>query len=193
MMKYTDEHLDFLRKHETTPRKELAEKFNKKFKQKVTSDALGQKCVKIGLVCPNNGRFKKGHVPFCSGKKGFMKANKTSFTPGTIPKNTKRVGSIVANKDKNGRYYLRLKIAEPNKWKMLHLYIWEQKYGKVPKGSCIIFKDKDTLNVRPDNLMLITRKELVRLNQKYASIDGSLKDVALQVIKIQNEVTKKKA
>ena len=33
-MKYLKEHEDFLRKHEATPRKELAELFNTKFKTK---------------------------------------------------------------------------------------------------------------------------------------------------------------
>ena len=70
-MKYLKEHEDFLRKHETTPRKKLAELFNTKFKTKVTHKALGQKCIKIGLVCPNNGCFKKGSIPANKGTKGL--------------------------------------------------------------------------------------------------------------------------
>ena len=85
---------------------------------------------------------------------------------------------------------MRIKIAEPNEWKMLHAYIWEHKHGKIPKGYCVIFKDKNTLNMSLDNLMLVSRNELVRLNQKYSDIDKSLKEIALQVIKIQNEVIK---
>ena len=54
-MKYLKEHEDFLRKHETTPRKELAKLFNTKLKTEVTYKALGQKCINIALVCPNNG------------------------------------------------------------------------------------------------------------------------------------------
>ena len=74
---------------------------------------------------------------------------------------------------------------------MLHVYIWENKYGKIPKGYCVIFKDKNTLNPSLDNLMLVSRAELVRLNQKYAHIDESLKETALQVIKISSEIRKK--
>lgn len=190
-MKYLKEHEDFLRKHETTPRKKLAELFNAKFKTQVSSNGLEQKCRKIGLVCPNNGCFKKGSVPANKGTKGLMKANKTSFSPGNRPLNSKKVGSISTRRDKNGSLYMHIKIEEQNKWQMLHVYIYENKHGKIPKGYCVIFKDKNTLNTRLDNLMLVSRDELARLNQKYAHIDKSLKDTALQVIKISKEIKKR--
>ncbi len=191
-MKYLKEHEDFLKKHETTPRKKLAELFNTKFKKEISIKGLGQKCIKIGLVCPNNGCFKKGSIPANKGTKGLMKANKTSFSSGNKPMNSKRVGSVVTRKDKNGNLYMRIKIAEPNKWQMLHVYIYENKHGKIPKGYCVIFKDKNTLNLRLDNLMLVSRDELARLNQKYAHINESLKETALQVIKLSKEIRKVK-
>jgi len=190
-MKYLKEHEDFLKQHETTPRKELAELFNAKFQTELKHKAIGQKCIKLGLVCPNNGCFIKGNIPFNKGVKGLMKANKTSFTLGNRPMNTKKVGSIVTRKDKNGSLYMHIKVAEPSKWQMLHVYIWEQRHGKVPKGNCVIFKDKNTLNTRLDNLMIVSREELVRLNQKYANVDKSLKETALQVIKISKEIRKR--
>jgi hypothetical protein len=39
--------------------------------------------------------------------------------------------------------------------------------------------------------MLVSRAELARLNQKYSNIDKSLKDTALQVIKVSSEIRKK--
>jgi hypothetical protein len=190
-MKYSKEHEDFLRKHEVTPRKELSELFNVKFKTEVSHKALGQKCVKLGLTCPNTGVFKKGSIPANKGTKGLTKANKTSFSPGNRPMQTKRVGSISTIRDKGGYLYMHIKVAEPNKWQTLHAYIWECKHGKIPKNHCVIFKDKNTLNTRLDNLMLVSRAELARLNQKYSNIDKSLKDTALQVIKISSEIRKK--
>lgn len=188
-MKYLKKHEKFLKEYESLPRKELTKLFNAKFKTAVSTKALGQKCRSIGLTNPNNGCFKKGSIPFNKGIKGLMKANKTSFGPGNLPANAKKVGSISRRKDKNGNDYLHIKTAEPRTWKMLHLYIWECKHGKAPKGYCVIFKDKNTLNTRLDNLMLISRAELVRLNQKYSHIDESLKELALQVIKISKEVS----
>jgi hypothetical protein len=189
-MKYLKEHEDFLRKHEATPRKKLAELFNARFETEVSHKGLGQKCIKLGLICPNNGCFKKGSIPVNKGTKGLTGANKTSFSPGNRPIQTKKVGTISTRKDKNGSLYMHIKIAEPNKWQMIHVYIWEHKHGKIPKGYCVIFKDKNTLNTRLDNLMLVSREELVRLNQKYAYIDESLKETALQVIKISKEIRK---
>jgi len=191
-MKYLKKHEIFLKKHGETPRKELTELFNNKFKEEVSIKALSQKCIKLGLICPNNGQFKKGNIPANKGTKGLKGANKTSFKKGNTPGNAKKVGSIVTRKDKNGSLYMRIKIAEPNKWQMLHVYIYEHKYGKIPKKHCVIFKDKNTLNTRLDNLMLVSRSELARLNQKYAHIDGSIKETALKVIKISNEIRKKK-
>lgn len=191
-MKYLKEHIEFLKKHETTPRGELAKLFEETFKEKVSAKAIGQKCRKLGFYCPNNGCFKKGSIPTNKGTKGFMKKNKTSFACGSIPPNTKKVGSISTRKDKNGSLYMHIKVAEPSKWQMLHVYIWEQKYGKVPKGHCVIFKDKNTMNPRLSNLMLLSRAELVRLNQKYKHIHENLKETALQIIKIKNEIGKAK-
>jgi len=190
-MKYLEEHKVFLKQHESTPRKELTKLFNTKFKTEVSVLGLSQKCRKMGLICPNSGRFKKGNVPANKGMKGLTKANKTSFKPGNRPMQAKRVGSISTRKDKNGHLYMHIKVAEPNKWKMLHAYIWEHKYGKIPKGYCVIFKDKNTLNPSLDNLMLVSRAELVRLNKKYANLHKNLKETALQVIKISQEIKKR--
>lgn len=191
-MKYLDEHIAFLKKHETTPRKELVRLFNAKFKAEATISGISQKCRKLGLVCPNTGMFKKGSIPANKGTKGLKGANKKSFKPGHKPMQTKKVGSISARKDKNGCFYMHIKIAEPNKWQLLHVYIWECKHGKIPKGYCVIFKDKNTLNTRLDNLMLVSRAELARLNKKYAHIHGSIKETALNVIRISSEIRKKK-
>lgn len=190
-MKYLKEHEDFLRKYETTPRKKLTELFNAKFKTQVSHRGLAQKCRKLGLVCPDNGCFKKGNIPFNKGKKGVNKVCKTSFAPGHRPACTQKVGTISTRVDKDGGSYQYIKVAEPNKWQLLHRYIWEHKHGKIPKGYCVIFKDKNRQNPRLDNLMLVSNSELARLNQKYAYINGSLKETALQVIKLTKEIRKK--
>lgn len=190
-MKYLEIHENFLKKHETTPRKELAKLFNAKFKTHIPYKALAQKCTKIGLVCPNIGCFQKGNISHNKGTKGLMKRNKTSFKKGNKPVNIKKVGTISVRKDKNGRLYMYIKIAEPNKWQMFHVYIWEYKYGKIPKGHCVIFRDKNTSNTSLDNLILISKAELVKLNQKYSTIDKSLKETALQVIRLSSVVNKK--
>ena len=89
-------------------------------------------------------RFKKGQIPHNKGKKGIMKANKASFRKGHHPVNSVPVGTIaqtrrVAKKCKP--IYLKIKIAEPNKWELLHRWIWIQNFGEIPEGYMIKFKN----------------------------------------------------
>ena len=191
-MKYEEAHLDFLRKHASKmQRSELCALFNKTFNATKTESAIKGLCKRLGLPAFSDGRFNKGHIPANKGTKGVCKANKTSFKKGNTPHNTKKVGSIVLHKEKDGYTYMRIKIAEPNSWQMLHAYVWEHKHGKIPEGFCVIFKDRNTFNTSLDNLMLVSRSELSRLNKQYPAIDTSLREVALQVVKLQHEVIKK--
>jgi hypothetical protein len=50
------------------------------------------------------------------------------------------------------------------KWRPKHILIWEQANGKVPKGQCIIFLDKNRRNFTLDNLIMVSKNELLRLN-----------------------------
>lgn len=42
---------------------------------------------------------------------------------------------------------------------MLHVVVWEEANGPVPKGMIVVFKDGDTMNVTLENLEIITRQE----------------------------------
>jgi hypothetical protein len=106
-------------------------------------------------------RFEKGNQPWNKGIKGFMGPNKTSFSKGQKPYNHKPVGSTRID-SKDG--YLIIKIAEPNKWKLLHRHIWEQSNGQIPKGMNIIFKDGNKLNCALENMAIITREENMKRN-----------------------------
>ena len=107
------------------------------------------------------GYFKKGFTPWNKGLKGYIGANKTSFKKGAIPPNQVPVGT--ESLTKGG--YIKVKIADPNKWELKHRYIYEKHYGKIPKGCRVIFADKDIYNFDIDNLILVSRKELLKLNQ----------------------------
>lgn len=120
------------------------------------------------LILGTYGYFPKGHVPKNKGKKvsseTYAKCKPTMFKPGNIPKNWRPVGSERLNVDG----YVEVKVAEPNKWKLKHRLIWEQKTGQeLNKKDLIIFLDKNKLNFDIDNLALVTNKELVRLNQMH--------------------------
>ena len=122
----------------------------------------------------NKPRFKKGHKPFNKNKRHPVKSS-TQFKKGNIPKNHREVGEIRLQKDKSGRQYYYIKISEPNKWQSLHRYKWEQKYGKIPEGLLLVFKDKNSLNTEPENLELITMAENLKRNRNYKKFSETMK------------------
>jgi len=119
-----------------------------------------------------NFRFKKGHIPANKGKKlhEYMnpetveKVKKTCFKNGHLPKNTKEDGAISIRKDRAGRYYQFIRLSL-SKWVHLHVHLYREKYGNIPKGYVVAFKDRNTMNCVIENLELITRKELMARNQ----------------------------
>lgn len=111
------------------------------------------------------GRFQKGQVAHNKGakmsKEVYEKAKNTMFTKGHVPHNHKPVGSERVNVDG----YIEIKVEEPRKWKLKHNVVWENHNGKIPKGSVVIFLDRNKMNVTIDNLKLIKRSELLIMNR----------------------------
>ena len=73
----------------------------------------------------HGGRFEKGQQSHNKGKKvspeQYEKMKATMFKKGDKPANIKPVGS--EREDIDG--YIKIKIAEPNKWQHKHRVIWE--------------------------------------------------------------------
>ena len=111
------------------------------------------------------GRFQKGQVAHNKGakmsKEVYEKAKNTMFTKGHVPHNHKPVGSERVNVDG----YIEIKVEEPRKWQLKHNVVWENHNGKIPKGSVVIFLDRNKMNVTIDNLKLIKRSELLIMNR----------------------------
>ena len=110
-------------------------------------------------------RFKKGNVSHNKGQKMprdmYEKVKTTFFSAGHEPHNTKYDGyeRICA---KDGYIYVRV---NKGKFVLKHRKIWEENYGKIPKGNIIIFKDGNKLNCKIENLMMITMKENMERNR----------------------------
>jgi len=87
----------------------------------------------------------------------------TRFKKGQRIYNEMYDGATTIRNDKTGRKYYWIRKAKAN-WRMLHVHIWEQEFGKVPQGKIVVFKNKDSLDVRIENLELITLTENMRRN-----------------------------
>ncbi len=187
---YTDEQIQFLKGNcSNHSRREMTMFFNEIFN---TSKTLGQIKGAINnrhIQSGRTGYFPKGHIPFNAGTKGLMKRNSGTFKKGNIPGNITPLGTERLSKDG----YIEIKIKERNpytgcqtRYKLKHIYIWEQANGPVPESHVVVFKDGDKSHCTLDNLILISRAELLRLNQKgWLDIPNELKLSILALTKLE--------
>lgn len=141
---------------------ELAKIFNEKFSTDVSPLQIRTFKKNHKLRSGIDGRFKKGHIPHNKGIKGVFKGDKSTwFKNGHKPFNYRPIGSERVNVDG----YVEIKVADPNKWEAKHRVIWEKHYGKIPDGYSVIFSDKNKENLDINNLMLVSKKQLVFLNK----------------------------
>jgi hypothetical protein len=170
--------------------KELLEMFNAHFKLNLTLNQIRAFKKNHGLSSGLTGQFQKGHVPFNKSKKGiFFGGKATQFKKGNKPWNYQPVGSERINT----MGYLDVKIADPNKWRPKHLLLWESVHGPVPEGHAVIFGDGNRLNVTLENLVLVSRKQLVRMNQRgLIQNDVELTKTGAIIANIYNKIGERK-
>lgn len=192
---YTNDEIEYLR--EITPDKtneEITKLFNKKFNLNQSEKAIAAIRKRHKIKTSSDGRFVKGDIPPNKGTKGLTGANKTSFKKGNKPHNWVPIGSERVTKDG----YIQVKVQEGKKqhnWKGKHIIIWEEHNGPLQKGYAIIFGDGDKRNFDTDNLIRVSRRELLMLNQedliqKNTELTKAAINIAKLKIKVQ-EVKKK--
>lgn len=165
---YTEEQLDYLR--EITPgrtSKEITKMFNEKFNDNRTEDSIKSVRQENGMKIGNTGRFEKGN----------------------LPQNTVEVGTTTVDADG----YHKTKIAEPNVWELTHRLVWEKHKGPIPEGHNIIFGDGNRNNLDIENLILVSKYELLVMNQhKLIHEDAELTKVGKNIAKLHIAIGKKK-
>jgi len=190
-MKYTKEMVDFLEKNiKGISYKELTIKFNLHFGVCVTVNTLKGLLYRKGLKNGIDGKFRKGNVPHNKGHKGecYQGCEKTWFKKGNIPKQYRHIGSERITKDG----YIEIKVKDPNTWELKHRAVWEKEYGKIPNNHIIIFLDGDKLNCSIENLMLVSRSELLILNRnKMLTDDAVMNHTAAILAKLIDTSNKK--
>ena len=187
---YTEEQLEWLRvNYQTAAVSALVIGFNAIFGQARTAVAIKGILFRKGGRSGRTGYFSKGDESWNKGKKGFMGANATSFRMGDIPANTKPLWSERISKDG----LVEMKVPESNpytghttRFKHKHVWIWEQTNGPRPKGQAIVFRDGNNRNFAIDNLMLVSRAELLIMNQHgYHQTPDDLKPAVLTLVKVE--------
>ena len=169
--------------------KEIANKMRGKFGYDFTDHQIKGAMARYNLVTGTMGHFKKGFTPWNKGLKGYMGANKTSFKKGTIPPNQVPVGT--ESLTKGG--YIKVKVADPNKWELKHRLIYKQHHGEIPKNYNVIFADTNIYNFDIDNLILVSKSEMLTLNnEKLIYKDKELTKVGVNIAKIIDKARKLK-
>lgn len=184
------QHDYLVREYRQQPRETLTAALNETFGTDFRASQIIAYLKNHGIKSGRTGTFEKGHQPFNKGTKGFMKPNRTSFKKGSVPKNIKPLGHERID-SKDG--YVWIKVAEPNpyttaptRYRQKHVYVWETHNGPVPDGYVVAFLDGNKLNCEPENLMLITRQELLYLNRNdYANVPEELRPSMLAMAKLE--------
>lgn len=133
-------------------------------------------------ACPASGRttgrqgigtrFAKGNPPANKGlrrpgwHRGRMKETqfKKGVRQGIAVKLRKPIGAERISKDD----YLERKVNNDlplqRRWKAVHRIIWEEAYGAPPAGHHITFKNGDKRDIRLENLVPVSRAEMMKRN-----------------------------
>ena len=157
----------------------------------VSSKEKIQRAAKLSSLSPASiaTRFQKGHVSHNKGKKmdaeTYAKVRGTMFKKGNIPANHRPVGSERLNVDG----YVEVKIAEPNKWRGKHRVIWEREHGEVPEGYSVSFKNGNRQDFSLDNLILVSRSDLMNRNSLHRYPD-ELKEVIMLKGVVKRQINK---
>ena len=164
--------------------KELLALMNEKFDYEFSSQQIESALRRYNLKTGNTGQFKKYQEPWNKGLKGYIGANKTSFKKGTIPPNYKPVGTERFAKDG----YIEVKVKDPNVWELKHRYIYKKHHGEIPNGYNVIFADKNISNFDIDNLILVSKAEMLILNKnKIIFEDKDFTKVVVNIAKLINK------
>lgn len=189
---WTDNEKNYLR--QITPghhHKEIQELMNKKFGFDFTLNQITGAIKRYNLNTDFTGQFNKGQEPINKGIKGviYEGTKKTWFKKGGTPLNHKPIGSERINVDG----YIEIKIAEPSKWRLKHQVVWEENKGPIPKGYVVIFGDGNTLNLDINNLVLVSKQQLLVMNRyKLIQNDVDLTKTGVIIADLYQKISERK-
>lgn len=190
--KYTEEQVNFIKDNlKGKTNKKIAEIFNIKFELDIKESQIKSFLGNNGLKNEVDCKFKTGSTPFNKGLKGVCAkgSEKGWFKKGTIPPNHREVGSERITVDG----YTEVKVAEPNKWRLKQQLTWEKHNGPIKKGYVVVFGDSNQSNFDINNLILVSRRQLLILNRnKLIQNDADLTRTGVIIADLYNGISKRK-
>lgn len=191
-IKYTKEMIEFLKNIASGKSYvEIAHKFNEKFSLNLRVTTIASTLKRYSIFTGTQRRYQKGSIPHNKGKKfnAGGRSIETRFKKGNIPKNVLPIGAQTIDRDG----YTRVKVGEPNIWKLKHRKIYEENFGEIPENHVVIFLDKNPKNFNIDNLALVSRSELVLLNHfRLLSEESKASKAGIKVAKIISKIAQLK-
>ncbi|VUD48618.1 hypothetical protein TDB9533_01269 [Thalassocella blandensis] len=191
---YTKEELDWVKKHCTLVVSELHEQFSQTFgRTDVSANNLHALRKRNGWKTGRTGHFRKGHTGLGGGPGG---PNATSFKKGNIPPNAKPLYTERTTRDG----YTEIKVPKPNpytnaktRYRLKHLWVWENAGREIPAGHALIFKDGNKKNCNLDNLVCVPRSVLLLANRhlNYSEYPPELKETIINIARVQDASFKK--
>ena len=164
--KYTKEIVALIIKNGAMSRKELAQLINSKFGTSYTRIQIQAKCTSLGLKASTDGRLKKGGAAWNKGVKNSTGYSKTRWKKGNIPHTAAPVGYERINRDG----HVEVKVEGQRQMVYKHHWVWQQANGPIPNGHALIFRNGIKTDCRLDNLMLVSRAELLAMNRKFKEL-----------------------
>ena len=190
--KWTDKEKEYLtqiyKKNDyDTILKMMNDKFECSFNRKQIISFMRRNKLKSEAI-KNNGRFSKGMTPWNKGLSYMPNNKETRFQKGNIPHGHREVGEERIIRDG----YIEIKVAEPNVWDLKHRVIYREHYGEIPNGHNIIFADGNKMNFDIDNLIAVSKAEMLILNNNNLRFeDKELTKVGVNIAKVIDKAKKR--
>lgn len=118
-------------------------------------------------------RFKKGQPAFNKGIKrppGWApgRMRETQFRKGERRGRAAELYQPIGTERISKDGYLERKVNDDmplqQRWRAVHILLWEEHLGPLPPGFAVCFKNGDKRDIRIDNLALLSRADLMRRN-----------------------------
>ena len=186
---WTKEMADFvIANNKGRTHKEMAELVSRTFQKEINADQIKAIRGRLHIDSGLTGRFVKDDPRCFHPQKGYHApgSEKGWFKKGETSWNHANVGDEAWTTDG----YLKVKIAEPNKWRQKHILVWEKHNGPVPEGFMVTFKDQDHANCSIENLALISKSENAIMNgQGLRSEDPKLTETGILLARLKHKVS----